>query len=175
MSEFGTDINVGNIDKFVDGFAEIFANIREKEIDDSVCGLCEYDGAYIGQSGDWFNECPGFDQDDCFRLKEKLRKKWTDEILAICRSVGNGSEIPNSSDCISRQVAINALMERFIRVPTNAIIAKDTIENLPSAQPEIIYCKDCCWNDGTCYCEFHYRDIKPTDYCSWSERRTDEC
>ena len=38
-------------------------------------------------------------------------------------------------DSISRKQAINALMERFKRVPTNAIIAKDTIENLPSAQP----------------------------------------
>jgi len=41
-------------------------------------------------------------------------------------------------------------------------------------QSEIIHCKDCRWNDGVCYCEFHYRDVKPTDYCSWSERRTDD-
>ena len=40
-------------------------------------------------------------------------------------------------DVISRQQAIDALMERFKRVPTNAIIAKDVIENLPSAQPEL--------------------------------------
>ena len=39
-------------------------------------------------------------------------------------------------DVISRQQAIDALMERFKRVATNAIIAKDVIENLPSAQPE---------------------------------------
>ena len=55
---------------------EIFAHIREREVDDSVCGLCEYDGAYIGQSGDWCNECPGFDRDDCFKLKEKYREEW---------------------------------------------------------------------------------------------------
>ena len=55
---------------------EIFADIRESEVDDSVCGLCEYDGAYIGQSGDWCNECPGFDRDDCFKLKEKYREEW---------------------------------------------------------------------------------------------------
>ena len=55
---------------------EIFADIREREVDDSVCGLCEYDGAYIGQSGDWCNECPGFDRDDCFKLKEKYREEW---------------------------------------------------------------------------------------------------
>ena len=39
---------------------------------------------------------------------------------------------------ISQQAAIDALMERFKRVPTNAIIAKDTIKNLPSVQPERI-------------------------------------
>jgi len=42
----------------------------------------------------------------------------------------------NVGGTISRQQAIDALMERFKRVPTNAIIAKYTIENLPSAQPE---------------------------------------
>lgn len=41
-------------------------------------------------------------------------------------------------------------------------------------QPEIIKCKDCRWNDGVCYCEFHYRDVKPTDYCSWAERRIND-
>ena len=39
-------------------------------------------------------------------------------------------------DLIDRRAAIDALMERFKRVPTNAIIAKDVIENLPSVQPE---------------------------------------
>ena len=39
--------------------------------------------------------------------------------------------------------------------------------------PEIIRCKDCNWNDGTCYCNFHYRNVKPHNYCSWVERRTE--
>ena len=69
------------ISKFIDGLEEIFADLRERHVDDSVCGLCEYDGAYIGQSGDWCNECPGFDRDDCFKLSDKTRKKWTDEII----------------------------------------------------------------------------------------------
>lgn len=34
-------------------------------------------------------------------------------------------------------------------------------------QPEIVQCKDCDLNDGTCYCDFHYRNVKPNDYCSW--------
>ena len=60
----------------VNELEEIFSNIRVRNGDDSVCGLCEYDGAYMGQSGDWCNECPGFEKDDCFVLKEKYRKEW---------------------------------------------------------------------------------------------------
>ena len=62
----------------VNEIEEIFADIRERKVDESVCGLCEYDGAYLSQSGDWCNECPGFETDDCFKLKEKYRKEWTD-------------------------------------------------------------------------------------------------
>ena len=39
--------------------------------------------------------------------------------------------------------------------------------------PEIVRCGECRWNDGTCYCNFHYRNVKVNDYCSWSERKTD--
>lgn len=40
------------------------------------------------------------------------------------------------NDCISREAAIDALIEGFRRSPTVAIRAKDMIEQLPSAQPE---------------------------------------
>lgn len=60
----------------VNEFEEILSHIREREENDSVCGLCEYDGAYMGQSGDWCNECPGFDKADCFKLKDKYKKEW---------------------------------------------------------------------------------------------------
>ena len=83
-----TDTNVGDkISKFIDGLEEIFADIRERHVDDSVCGLCEYDGAYMGQSGDWCNECPGFDRDDCFKLSDETRKKWADEIIKALPTV----------------------------------------------------------------------------------------
>lgn len=62
--------------ELVNEFEEILSHIRERNEDDSVCGLCEYDGAYIGQSGDWCNECPGFDKADCFKLKDKYREEW---------------------------------------------------------------------------------------------------
>lgn len=54
----------------------IFAHIREKNVDDSVCGLCEYDCDH-GIDG-FANECPGFELDDCFKLKEKYREEWLD-------------------------------------------------------------------------------------------------
>ena len=64
------------MNKLVDRFERILRDIRETNEDESVCGLCEYDGAFIGQSGYWCNECPGFDKDDCFKLKDKYRKEW---------------------------------------------------------------------------------------------------
>ena len=64
----------------IDRFERILADIRETKCDDSVCGMCEYDGAYIGQSGDWYNECPGFDKDDCFKLSDECRKRWMGDI-----------------------------------------------------------------------------------------------
>ena len=66
--------------KLVDRFEQILRDIRETNEDESVCGLCEYDGAFIGQSGDWCNECPGFDKDDCFKLSDECRKRWLESV-----------------------------------------------------------------------------------------------
>ena len=64
----------------IDRFERILRDIRESREDDTVCGMCEYDGAFIGQSGDWCNECPGFDKADCFKLSDTRRGKWLSEI-----------------------------------------------------------------------------------------------
>ena len=57
--------------RLVSGFEAILSNIRERNIDDSVCGLCEYDcDTKAGY------ECPGFESDDCFVLSDKCRKEW---------------------------------------------------------------------------------------------------
>ena len=42
----------------------------------------------------------------------------------------------NVGGTVSRQAAIDALMDEFKRVPTTAIRAKNRIDRLPSAQPE---------------------------------------
>ena len=62
------------IKALVNEFEEILSNIREKNVDDSVCGLCEYDADH-GIDG-YANECPGFERDDCFKLNEKYREEW---------------------------------------------------------------------------------------------------
>lgn len=54
---------------------ETCKDIRERTGEDYVCGLCEYDGAYISASGDWVNECPGFDTDDCFCIKKSIKEE----------------------------------------------------------------------------------------------------
>ena len=112
-----TDTNVGDkISKFIDGLEETFAYIREREGGDSVCGLCEYDGAYIGESGDWCNECPGFNRDDCFKLSDKTRKEWTEEIIKALPTIKPEERTEKRTethgvclDAISRQAAIDAL------------------------------------------------------------------
>lgn len=108
------------------------------------------------------------------------------------------SETPNNSDCISRQAAINAIefgityakainketgevKELFRESNDELRKAADRIKQLPSAQPEVIRCKDCvnyrnyydtkeqeeryvCALDGFIW--------KPEGYCSYAERKT---
>lgn len=62
--------------RLVNEIEEIFSHIRKRNVDDSVCGLCEYDSDH-GLDG-YANECPGFERDDCFKLKERYRKEWLD-------------------------------------------------------------------------------------------------
>lgn len=64
----------------INRFEQILRDIRESKGDDSVCGMCEYDGAFVGESGDWCNECPGFEKDDCFRLSDECRKRWLESV-----------------------------------------------------------------------------------------------
>lgn len=98
----------------------------------------------------------------------------------------SNSEIPNSSDTISRAKAID-----IVTPHDDNRVMRDALEELPSAQPEIIRCKDCkhwipydwmfseVWqsrniNDypedeiGCNYCDMA---MKANDFCSRGERR----
>ena len=74
------------------------------------------------------------------------------------------------SDLISRQQALKALRKLFKesnykREYFNAI---DAVEDVPSAEPEIIHCKDCRHNgsfDTDCPIDWNGKE-----YCSFAER-----
>ena len=91
-------------------------------------------------------------------------------------------------DLISRQAAIDATwFEPSYTDPLNVLTeVRDRLKALPSAEPEIIRCKDCKhWTnnigdsklrDNYCNDEAHgfYYQCSEDDYCSFAERRTDE-
>ena len=75
------------------------------------------------------------------------------------------------SDLISRQAAIDAIS----RDPMGGLNYRGILDRLPSAEPEIIRCKDCKHFVGEgmyCSCDI----IVQFDhfYCYHAERRTDE-
>ena len=84
-------------------------------------------------------------------------------------------------DTISRQAAIDAI-ERNAYRHTYIDQIVDIIKGLPSAQQEIIHCKDCkFWthikrtNRYWCKTDDGLYDLNPSpnDFCSRAERRTD--
>ena len=76
-------------------------------------------------------------------------------------------------DCISRQAAIDAIIEAGI-TEYDETLAIEQVEKVPSVQPEIIRCKDCKHRgekpiaDGRYWCELHDTFMY---YCSDAERR----
>ena len=86
------------------------------------------------------------------------------------------------SDLIDRQAAIDALTEygngRTVYIGVEEAVRR--IEQLPSAQSEIVRCKDCKHHShdaghGYDWCNRTsgvFR-VKPEDFCSRAERRTD--
>ncbi len=90
-----------------------------------------------------------------------------------------------SGDTISRQAAINAIDECYCGgedscgepwiYKENAVEAIEMVERLPSAQPEIVRCKDCrYYNSEEKECldlMGHGRRWEEDDFCSYAERR----
>ena len=93
------------------------------------------------------------------------------------------------TDCISRQSAIDAfntnLNELVVGGEENAKTVEnylnrvlDKIKCLPSAQPEVVRCKDCKYAEyiddvQTLWCTEcgQGRTVAPDDFCSYAERR----
>ena len=103
-------------------------------------------------------------------LKEDYEQLLTEEDAEALDMAIEALSQESSEDVISRQAAIDAIMGE----PTDAHYPSwyaERLEQLPSAQPDIIRCPDCYYNDGTAYCELHFRNVKAKDFCSWAERR----
>ena len=84
-----------------------------------------------------------------------------------------------TDDFISRQAAIEALDGNVIVTSKESVQAvmdyirgcADRIRSLPSAQPEIIRCKDCKYYYGRS-CTAHDMPgdyLTPEDFCSWAQ------
>ena len=85
----------------------------------------------------------------------------------------------NNGDYISRQAAIDELDRGGWGAEWDKALARAMIESLPSAEPEIIRCKDCKhYTPVTAHCEIRgnglYLIRGMDDFCSRAERRADE-
>lgn len=53
--------------------------VREEHCDETCCFACKYDGDFsITETGDYANECPGFERDDCFDWRGPADEKGAD-------------------------------------------------------------------------------------------------
>ena len=146
------------INGLIDRFERILAGIRETSVDESVCGLCEYDGAFMGGSGNWF-ECPGFDEDNCFKLSDSCRERWL-----------NSVKLPSAQPDLDEwcNTCREYDTERHCCPRFNRVIR----EALKEAQPEVIHCRDCRYeNMGECEHKFGLLVANEENYCSYAERR----
>ena len=83
------------------------------------------------------------------------------------------------TDLISRQAAIDALYDWSNHTITDAeawhlrqVIGY--IKSMPSAQPEIIRCKDCLWRIGRDCTRFTDLPVYMDDYCGRAKRRGEQ-
>lgn len=72
------------------------------------------------------------------------------------------------SDLIERESARRIIDSQRSKEQMLAIL-----ESLPSAQPEIVRCKDCKWKQGSECVRFAEVRPFPDDFCSRAERRED--
>ena len=75
-------------------------------------------------------------------------------------------------DLIDRNAAIDVAENAFVR----GLLASPDIRRLPSAEPEIIYCRDCVHAIEDALCGGYWckgKAVTSNHYCGYAERRTD--
>lgn len=128
-------------------------------------------------------------KEDILKILEGAKDKNGDVPMHLVRQAFEKLPEP-CEDTVSRQAAIDALVKAIREDPyydSNEAInglgvcdVRVILNDLPSAQPEIIRCKDCKWwsNDDYRECSSpNYDDgyVTPAGfYCGYAERRTDE-
>lgn len=84
------------------------------------------------------------------------------------------------SDLISRAAVIYTICDELDKIDHVPQWVYDRLEKalkqLPSAQPEIIRCRNCKFasGDSRICMKFGHSPIGELDFCAWAERRTDE-
>ena len=95
-------------------------------------------------------------------------------------------------DAVSRNAIIQKLntMDRYVseelilcdtdkKFPKNEVfivddVYEEIVENLPSAQPDIIHCGDCKYYDDSDGCFFSTATTGADGFCHWAERKEGE-
>ena len=79
-----------------------------------------------------------------------------------------------SADTISRKAAIEEIARWIDYIDEDMILRIQTgLKMLPSAQPEIIHCKDCRFHPPTNRCVRIGVYVNDACFCCWAERRAD--
>lgn len=130
-------------------------------------GIASSDGRY-----------PVWDYKSLLELINTLEEEYKKNDGASARSSLQQTCNNLATDTISRQAAIDAVESMLRRkFGIGGDLAEITLAELPSAQPEIIRCKDCKYNATSKKClnpNSFFLVPADDDYCSFAERRTDE-
>lgn len=134
-----------------------------------------------------------FKESLCHRCDEMKRLGRAEDIEGLLIKAFSEVDSPAKSDCIDRQAAIGYLMTNMIWYDEYGYESDDDdykrecitelINGVPSAQSEIIRCRDCKhwdktwtndWSPDYHYCPMIDGVRKGNFYCADAERRTDE-
>lgn len=106
-------------------------------------------------------------------MNEKKENRMTDftAIHADRRLIGVIGSMRMNKDTVYRQDAIDAVADGLKMVfVENRDVAEILLKNVPSAQPEIVRCKDCRWKNKHFCNRAVELFIHDEDFCSWAER-----
>ena len=125
--------------------------------------------------------------DDYCELNDEGKTAFGMAITAL-ELFGNSEQLPSAQpekrteermethacDLIDREAAVDAIYHHLPSVSRTR--ARTMLHEVPSAQPDIIRCRNCKFasGDSRICMKFDHSPIGELDFCAWAERRTDE-